>query len=223
MMIQNKPPVILALDTSCGPASIALLKDGEIIACHKDAQGQKQSQRLVAAIDEMVRTHLPDYSALDALAVTTGPGAFTGIRIALAAARGLALAADKPLFGISSLEAVAWQQLEKHASGTKTLAVIDAHRSQYYVQAFERSNETMRPLSAAESIDQEELAAYGKRMEATALLPAPHMPDAAFAARFTQMLIAHQATASSHPADAFYIRPADAKPQTPLLVQKQGL
>ncbi len=77
-----------------------------------------------------------EYAALDAVAVTRGPGTFTGLRIGLAAARGLALAADLPLFGLTTLEVIAAEaseQLPDHP----ILVAIDARRGQVYAQLFE--------------------------------------------------------------------------------------
>jgi tRNA threonylcarbamoyladenosine biosynthesis protein TsaB len=77
-----------------------------------------------------------EYAALDAIAVTRGPGTFTGLRIGLAAARGLALAAELPLFGLTTLEVIAaeaGEQLPDHP----VLVAIDARRGQVYAQLFE--------------------------------------------------------------------------------------
>ncbi len=84
-----------------------------------------------AVMDEIAR----DYHALDAIAVTRGPGTFPGLRIGLAAARGLALAAGLPLVGLTTLEVIAAAANEEQ-SDHPILAAIDARRGQVYAQLF---------------------------------------------------------------------------------------
>ena len=77
-----------------------------------------------------------DYGQLDALAVTLGPGGFTGVRIGLATARAFALALARPLIGVSNFEAVAAAALPEECEGRHLVVVLDAKRADLYVQAF---------------------------------------------------------------------------------------
>lgn len=221
----NQPPVILALDSSTGPASIALMRGGEVLAHVDDAQNQRQAAQLVPNVDTLVKAH-GGFEAVDMVAVTTGPGTFTGIRIALAAARGFALACNCPVLGISSLETLAWQALATQPQGVRAIAVINAHRQQSYVQVFARTPTALRAEGNACAIDNDQLMNWVAKQNADFILstnpdvgrhiPAPRAEDAgalAFALWQNNPIVA----AEQHPPEAFYIRPPDAKPQTPFL------
>jgi len=218
---------ILALDTSTGPASIALVEGDVAVAIHEDNESMQQSKRLVADADRLVRAH-GGYESLDAIAVTIGPGGFTGIRVALAAARGLALACGVPLIGISSLETFAWQALHSQPENTIALAYINAFRNQAYVQPFVRRGHLMAPLSDAVAVDIADIATCATPYPNALLLGNIELPiagyahfaspHARYAAAYTALLSLHQPdTIALRPAEAFYIRPPDAKPQKPLL------
>lgn len=219
---------LLALDTSTGPASAALLRqDGTVVTSHADDQPMRQSQRLVADVDAMMRAQ-GGYEQVNAIAVTTGPGGFTGIRVALAAARGLALACDVPLLGISSLETFAWQALHNTSAGATAVAVVNAFRNQAYVQAFHRTDTAMQPLCEAQAVDMaalpDFLAAYpdahklGNVQQESAGYQAHPAPQARYTGLYALALLAqnHDEAIATHPAEAHYIRPPDAKPQKPL-------
>lgn len=222
---------ILAIDTSIGPASIAFVEGDVLLACHEDAEGMKQSERLVPAID-MLMEKQGGYDMVDALAVTTGPGGFTGIRVALAAARGLALATQKPLIGISTLETYGWQALCDKENGETALVWINAFRNQVYVQGFRKTVLGLEPLMDAAAVDysaiHELLATYPASIHIgnlpMELLPVQDyhftpLPHARFAAGYAGLRIDRmgaETAQAEHPVEAFYIRPPDAKPQAPL-------
>lgn len=223
--------ILLAIDTSTGPASLALVTaDGTWIARHEDAESHRQAQRLVANVDALIRRHLADYADLAAIAATCGPGGFTGIRIGLATARGLALAADKPLIAISSLETFAWQALENAAEGETAVALVDAYRGQAYVQPFRRTTAGLEALAAAEAVDYPALEGclaqwpdarrIGNPNHDVLVLQRESFPHAGYAGSYAAFLLRHHSAASlarMRPAEAFYIRPPDAKPQKPFL------
>jgi tRNA threonylcarbamoyladenosine biosynthesis protein TsaB len=220
---------ILALDTSTGPASAALLDGGTLIATHEDTESMRQSQQLVAAVDTLVREN-GGYDAVDAMTVNTGPGGFTGIRVALAAARGFALSCNIPLLGITSLESFAWQALEKAESGAIAAALINAFRQQVYAQVFIRTETGMTSLCEAQAVDADSLPQFlstypsahriGNIPEGIIADVEHHAaPHARHSASYANVLLeqAEDGLEQSRPAEAFYIRPPDAKPQKPLL------
>lgn len=86
-----------------------------------------------------------DYAELDGVAATIGPGSFTGVRVGLAAARGLALAAGVPLVGVTTLETLATSVPAAEREGRTVLAVLDARRGQVYAQMFDADNEPLGP------------------------------------------------------------------------------
>jgi tRNA threonylcarbamoyladenosine biosynthesis protein TsaB len=115
-----------------------------VVAHRLEAMGRGQSERLVPMIEEVMGEAGLDYQELDAIAVTRGPGGFTGVRIGLAAARGLALAWDRPIIAVSTLEAVAAATAEAERRGRVILVLLDAKRADLYVQAFDSD---LAPLS----------------------------------------------------------------------------
>ncbi|RMD63862.1 MAG: tRNA (adenosine(37)-N6)-threonylcarbamoyltransferase complex dimerization subunit type 1 TsaB, partial [Alphaproteobacteria bacterium] len=98
---------MLALDAAGAACSAALWRDGAVRARRFEVMSRGQAERLVPMIQDVMAAAGQAYAALDAVAVACGPGGFTGVRIALATARGLALAQHLPLVGVSSFEAVA--------------------------------------------------------------------------------------------------------------------
>ena len=97
---------LLALDTATAACSVALWRDGAVLARRFEAMLRGQSEALMPMVGAVLAEAGCGFKDLDAIAVTVGPGAFTGLRIGLAAARGMALAAELPLIGVTTLEAV---------------------------------------------------------------------------------------------------------------------
>ena len=115
-------PLILAFDTATDRATSALVGDGELLG-----ERVSRASTLLADVDALVRQAGAHPRDITGLAVGIGPGSFTGIRIGLAAARGLALALDVPAAGVSTLDALA-------AGAPGAVPVIDAKRREVFVQ-----------------------------------------------------------------------------------------
>jgi len=113
--------LILAFDTATAVATSAIVRDGEVLGERASA-----ASRVLADADELLREACLDQSDLSHMTVGTGPGSFTGIRIGLAAARGLAFALQIPVAGVSTLEALA-------AGAPGAVPVIDAKRREGFV------------------------------------------------------------------------------------------
>ncbi len=145
----SEPVIILALDAAGGACSAALWGAGEIRAHHFETMTRGQSERLVPIIESVMAEAGIAYAALDAIAVTLGPGGFTGVRIGLATARALALACGRPLIGLSNFEAVAAMVPEDARRGRSLAVLIDAKRSDLYVQAFDAG---LKPVTGARAI-----------------------------------------------------------------------
>lgn len=101
-------PVILAFDTSAAHCAAALLSGGQIIASRAESMTRGQAERLMPLLQEMLTQAGVTWQDLAAIGVGVGPGNFTGIRIAVSAARGLALGLDVPAVGVSGCEARAF-------------------------------------------------------------------------------------------------------------------
>lgn len=123
---------ILAVDTALGACSAALL-DGEHVLAHSfEPMDRGHAERLAPMVDEMMKQAGMAFPALDRLAVTIGPGTFTGQRVGLAFMRGLRLALRLPLTGLTTLEAMAAAAMAETGSG-KAAAIHDARREEAYL------------------------------------------------------------------------------------------
>jgi tRNA threonylcarbamoyladenosine biosynthesis protein TsaB len=196
--MQNAP-VILAIDTSTGPCSVAVLRGGKVVVQQEESIPGNQSRVLVQMIESTLIQAGLAYKDLDAVACTLGPGGFTGIRVGLATARAIALGANKPLIGLSSLEVIAFAAQLKG----DVLAVIDAHRGQHYVQRF-RANGALTPQSDPLLVEEKNLPAlaHGAKIVQTP----PQARDAALLAA-EKWAVGER----NFPAAPLYIREPDAK------------
>ncbi len=134
--------LILAFDTSVAACSVALWSDGRVLAARRAAMDQGQAEALMPLIEEVMTDGRTAYTELDRIAVSIGPGSFTGVRVGLAAARGLALAANVPLVGVLTTEilaaSVAAEEWAGAGAGAHVLAAIDTKRGDIYVQQFDQ-------------------------------------------------------------------------------------
>ncbi|MBT8408526.1 MAG: tRNA (adenosine(37)-N6)-threonylcarbamoyltransferase complex dimerization subunit type 1 TsaB [Alphaproteobacteria bacterium] len=121
---------VLAFDTSAAHCAAALWSEGRILAARTDAMARGQAEHLMAMMEEMLRGQGLGWRDLSAVGVGIGPGNFTGIRISVSAARGLALGLGVPAVGISSLAALA------QGRDGPTVAAIDARQERLYLQGF---------------------------------------------------------------------------------------
>lgn len=134
---------ILAVDTCVNSCSVALVADSKTAAEIQDNRQSTQAEKLVPYIEEVLDRTGFKYDDLDFLAVTIGPGSFTGVRIGLAAVKGIALAINKKIIGANTLETLAWQ-IRNQAGNRKIISVINAMRGQVYIQKFSFSTESQK-------------------------------------------------------------------------------
>ena len=125
---------ILAIETSTDACSVALTTHGETAVEHSVAP-QQHAKLLLPMIDRLMAKAELTPSALDAVAYGTGPGSFTGVRIAAAATQGIAFAANVPTVGVSSLHALA-QSVWRLSGATHVVAAIDARMAEVYWGAY---------------------------------------------------------------------------------------
>ena len=122
---------ILALDSSGLVASVALVEDDILVAEYTMNYKKTHSQTLLPMLDEIKKAVNLDLESIDAIAVAAGPGSFTGLRIGSATAKGLGLALQKPLIGVPTVEALAYN-LYGTDRDTVICPMMDARRKQVY-------------------------------------------------------------------------------------------
>lgn len=132
---------ILGIESSSLVASVAILTDDVITAEYTVNFKKTHSQTLLPMIDEIVRMTETDLNKIDAIAVSGGPGSFTGLRIGSATAKGLGLALEKPLIHIPTIEAMAYQCM---GSMYMICPIMDARRNQVYTGIYVFEGETMQ-------------------------------------------------------------------------------
>ena len=135
---------ILALDTATSSCSVALWADG--VRAGRSAEMERgHAEALMPMVIEVLAQAGCTFPDLDLVAVTVGPGSFTGLRIGLAAARGMALAANLPCVGVTTLEAVAASiDVRRHADKV-VLAALDSKRGDIFAQAFAPAGRPLGP------------------------------------------------------------------------------
>lgn len=126
---------ILALDSSGLVASVAIMEDNTLIAEYTMNYKKTHSQTLLPMLDELKKAVQLDLESIDAIALAAGPGSFTGLRIGSATAKGLGLALDKPIIGIPTTEALAYN-LYGTDEDTLICPIMDARRSQVYTGVY---------------------------------------------------------------------------------------
>ncbi|AWJ84056.1 tRNA (adenosine(37)-N6)-threonylcarbamoyltransferase complex dimerization subunit type 1 TsaB [Azospirillum sp. TSH58] len=127
---------VLGLDTATSGCSAALWDDGAVTVRRREPMARGQAEALVPLAQAALAEAGCAFDALDRIAVTVGPGAFTGLRIALAAARGFALAAGLPVVGVTSFDAIAHGLPEAERDGRALLVAVDSRRSEPFLQLF---------------------------------------------------------------------------------------
>jgi tRNA threonylcarbamoyl adenosine modification protein YeaZ len=189
--------VLLGIDTAAPRLALAILRDGDRVETLIEDMATGQAERLFPALDELLGHSGVTYKDLTRIAVTTGPGSFTGLRIGLSAARGLGLALNIPVLGIPSLLA-----LSLRAQCDPVAVLLDAKRGEAYFQTFSGPGIPIRDAALLPIEDAHNLVPPG-----SATITSP-LVDIAAVARF-----ASTADPALYPPEAAYIRDADAKPQ----------
>jgi len=151
--------LILQIETATTVCSVALAKDGKVIAFKQIDERNIHAEIITLFIDGVLEVSGLKYSELDAIAVSSGPGSYTGLRIGVSTAKGLCFALDKPLIAVETLAAMAKGALLANEVDTSTLLcpMIDARRMEVYTALFDVNGKVVKPTSA-EIIDQHSFA-----------------------------------------------------------------
>lgn len=195
--------VILAIDSSVGVSSVAIWQAGNIVSYLENKESSMQSARLMPLVEACLQAAKLPYSSLTHVAATVGPGSFTGIRIGLAAARGIAYAASIPCLGFTTLEVM-------HAAGAE-LCIINAGKGEVFYQ-YHGKEKTEPAIGYLPEI----LSNYPSATIASSVaLPAGYQTPAITHPRADALArLAATNPDRAHEAVPFYIRPPDAKPMT---------
>ncbi|MCB9983224.1 MAG: tRNA (adenosine(37)-N6)-threonylcarbamoyltransferase complex dimerization subunit type 1 TsaB [Rhodospirillales bacterium] len=136
---------ILALDTALGGCNAAVVA-GEREAVRCEAMVRGQAEHLVPFAQEVMAEAGLSYAALDAVLCTVGPGAFTGLRIAMSAAQVFGLSLDIPVIGVTTLQALALNYVAEH--GKACSVILETKRSDFYVQDFDAAGQAISEARA---------------------------------------------------------------------------
>jgi tRNA threonylcarbamoyladenosine biosynthesis protein TsaB len=139
--------VILALDTTTPAGSCALLADGVVVQEEASDETQPPATRLPLDLMTVLDRGGVGLGQVDVFAVATGPGSFTGLRIGIATMQGLAVAAGKPLVGVSALDALA-RVAESESAGCRIATWVDAWRGEVYAALYDGGREIEPPIVA---------------------------------------------------------------------------
>ncbi|MBQ7341392.1 MAG: tRNA (adenosine(37)-N6)-threonylcarbamoyltransferase complex dimerization subunit type 1 TsaB [Oscillospiraceae bacterium] len=153
---------ILAFETSAKAGSVALLEDGKLLGESYQNTGLTHSQTLMSMAEALLNHCGVTVQQVDAVAVAAGPGSFTGVRIGVAAAKGLAWGGEKPCYGVSTLEAMA---LSLGIYEGIVCPVMDARRSQVYNALFSAEGGVLTRLQEDRAISLEDLKKELKNCE----------------------------------------------------------
>ncbi|MCI8869323.1 MAG: tRNA (adenosine(37)-N6)-threonylcarbamoyltransferase complex dimerization subunit type 1 TsaB [Lawsonibacter sp.] len=154
---------ILALESSAAACSAALCEDGTLIAQSWQCSGLTHSRTLLPMVTDMLKNCGVPLSQAEVIAVAAGPGSFTGVRIGVSAAKGLAWAGDRPCAPCSTLESMAWPLA--HLEDRVIVCAMDARRSQVYNALFLARGGALERLCPDRAVSLEELGEELKKIE----------------------------------------------------------
>ncbi len=147
--------LLLSLDSAASGCGACVWKDGATLALAQESMARGQDARLIPLVQKVMAEAGCSYAELDRVAVTRGPGSFTGLRIGLAAARGIGLAAEKPVVGIDRFSIY---RAQNKTESEALLVVLESKRLELYARFYPASGRGEEPFMAAP----EELASFSR-------------------------------------------------------------
>ena len=144
--------LILSIETATPVCSVTLAKDNKVLAVKESTKKNSHSEIVTVFIDELLKENQLTFSDLDAVAVSKGPGSYTGLRIGVSTAKGLCYALDIPLIAVNTLQSLAIGALEDYHldEGLPVLfcPMIDARRMEVYCALYDKNNREVRETKA---------------------------------------------------------------------------
>jgi tRNA threonylcarbamoyladenosine biosynthesis protein TsaB len=222
--------LILAIDTALDACAAGILDTdaAALIALESQAMKRGHAEALMPLIGRVMKASGIGFAGLDRIAVTTGPGSFTGLRVGLSAARGIALASGKPVVGLTTLAAYAAPVVSQNA-GRPVISAIDARHDHVYFQVVSGDGEALilpRVAPIEEALGASRFGAPHLVGNAAKLLadrwpaeaPPPFQVDDQPAPDIAWLAwLGAAVDPDSAPARPYYLRAPDAKPQKDLL------
>lgn len=149
---------VLSIETATAVCAAAVIEEGRVLAERSIHEQRVHAEKLITIIDEVLRAS----AGYDVIAVSIGPGSFTGLRIGLSVAKGLACGSGKPIVAVSTLEALAFRAVYEAlaGSGDQIIAMIDARRRDVYAAGFRYEQNALLPLFDARAISIPELVYF---------------------------------------------------------------
>ena len=146
-------PLILNIETATEVCSVALARDGKILSLRESQSGYTHSENVTVFIDEVIKEAKTSLALLDAIAVSKGPGSYTGLRIGVSTAKGLCFALDKPLIAVPTLQSLTNAFISKTLNfklQTSNLfcPMLDARRMEVYCAVYDSELNEVEPTSA---------------------------------------------------------------------------
>jgi len=203
---------ILAADTALGACSVAVLEDAQVLAHAFELMERGHAERLAPMAAEVMQNARLSFKEIDRLAVSTGPGTFTGQRVGIAFMRALRVALKKPLVGITTLAAM--QQAARSETGLdRAVALHDARRDEVYLEVdgepavlpFQQAIALLAPVQRGLVLAGTAAPSVKDELK-EAILSHIRQPDALWVGRLAR----HMATQDRAP-EPLYLRPPDAK------------
>ena len=224
--------LILAIDTALDACAAAVLDTGagQLIAQESISMKRGHAEALMPLIGRVIKASGIGFANLDRIAVTTGPGSFTGLRVGISAARGIGLAAEKPVVGVTTLAAYA-APVVNQAGEHPVLSAIDARHDHVYLQVVAGNGSPLiwpRVAPVADALEATRFGAPHLVGNAAAILgerwpkdaPAPVRIDTQPAPDIAWVgWLGAAVTPGTAPPRPFYLRAPDAKPQKDMLPQ----
>lgn len=138
---------LLLIESSTNICSVALSRDGKIIAIREINEPNRHAEMLTVFCDEVVKESKISFKDLDAVAVSEGPGSYTGLRIGVSAAKGICYALGKPLIAVGTLEAMAYGMIPEAKAGDLLIPMIDARRMEVYTAIYDYQGTLLKEVA----------------------------------------------------------------------------
>lgn len=217
---RNSMGRILCLETATKVCSVALGSDGELLALEETREANSHASQLTTLITRSLKTAGCELAELDAVAVSMGPGSYTGLRIGVSTAKGLCYGLGKPLIAVHTLQAMAVGMAQQSPASANSLwcPMIDARRMEVYMGLYNDAFETVKPVTA-EILTPETFTAFAqhrivcagdgaaKATELFAAQPNLHFPEINIPSAKYMLRLAEQAFQMKNFADTAYFEP----------------